>query len=493
MKVPILFLIFDRKAVSVEAFEIIREYQPKQLFIAADGPRENKAGETERCEETRTAVLEMIDWDCDVKTLFRNENLGCATAVSSAINWFFENVEYGCIIEDDVVVSLDFFRMCEQLLPKYENDDRIAMITAQCLAPENKYNTSEYTFSNSTLIWGWASWRRGWALMDMSMSRWPQTTLFDLIKAFGVFQGLMYRYYYWGDAYKKISAGQKYNSWATRWKFNLMSHGKLCLVPKVNLSKNIGCTGVGGAHYESTDIDPYAHLKIGSINWPLATPSAVALDKSMQKYERCDFLRIRKLGMIKKIKRIFGGGENHNIVIGRSCFIHRIRGIANWVRSFIRFKIRQRWIKTKGMTRIHSSVHLNAPHKIMSFGHHVQLGPHCHISADIHFGNYVLCAAHVSFIGKNEHSYNYPGLPVWESPRGEDAPTIIGNDVWIGHGAIIMGGVRIGDGAIIAAGSVVTKDVPDMAIVGGNPAKIIKSRFESETGQKTHYEFIKAL
>lgn len=186
-------------------------------------------------------------------------------------------------------------------------------------------------------------------------------------------------------------------------------------------------------------------------------------------------------------------GEIGNISVGLSLTIHRLRGIANWMRSFVRFKIRQRWIKTNGMTRIHSSVHLNAPNKIMTFGHHVQLGPHCHVSADVHFGNYVLCAANVSFIGKNEHSYDIPGLSVWESPRGHDEPTIVGNDVWIGHGAIIMGGVKIGNGAVIAAGSVVTKDVPEMVIVGGNPAKFIKERFSTDQAINLHKKYVVGL
>ena len=188
---------------------------------------------------------------------------------------------------------------------------------------------------------------------------------------------------------------------------------------------------------------------------------------------------------------------NHNITnnkpVGRSNLTYQIRSAANWLRSFWRFRIRQRWIKTNGMTRIHGTVHLNAPNKIMTFGHHVQLGPHCHVSADIHFGNYVLCAGHVSFVGRNEHSYNFAGTPVWESPRGIDAPTEIGNDVWIGHGAIILGGVKIGDGAIIAAGSVVTKDVPSMTIVGGNPAKVIKKRFDTPEEEKTHLASLNKL
>lgn len=185
--------------------------------------------------------------------------------------------------------------------------------------------------------------------------------------------------------------------------------------------------------------------------------------------------------------------EDHNIVIGRSIFVHKLRGLANWTRSFIRFKIRQRWIKTNGMTRIHNTVHLNAPNKIMKFGHHVQLGPHCHVSADIVFGNYVLCAANVSFIGKNEHSYQYEGKSIWESPRGADKITKVGNDVWIGHGAIITGGVEIGNGSIIAAGSVVTKDVPPMSIVGGNPAKVIKPRFELPKQIEKHQQYLNSI
>lgn len=144
------------------------------------------------------------------------------------------------------------------------------------------------------------------------------------------------------------------------------------------------------------------------------------------------------------------------------------------------------------MTRIHGTVHLSAPNKIMTFGNNVQLGPHCHVSTDIHFGNDVLCAAQVSFIGKNEHLYSVAGTSVWNSPRGKDTPTVVGNDVWIGHGAVIMGGVNIGDGAVIAAGSVVTRDVPSMTIVGGNPAKVIKNRFDNEADTSKHSQFLQS-
>lgn len=65
---PILFLIFNRPETTRRVFDRIREIQPKKLYVAADGPRAHKAGETERCEQTR-AIIQQIDWPYKVKTL----------------------------------------------------------------------------------------------------------------------------------------------------------------------------------------------------------------------------------------------------------------------------------------------------------------------------------------------------------------------------------------------------------------------------------------
>lgn len=183
-----------------------------------------------------------------------------------------------------------------------------------------------------------------------------------------------------------------------------------------------------------------------------------------------------------------------NSVPGRSRVVLRLRSLANGMRSFIRFRLLQPWIIAGGMTRIGRHVQLNAPHRKIIFGNRVQLGPHCHVSCDIRFGNSVLCAAHVSFIGRREHTFDRAGCTVWDSPRGnDDEMTVIGNDVWIGHGAVILGGVSIGDGAVIAAGAVVTRDVPAMTIVGGNPASVIRGRFSSSVDEERHRNYLETL
>lgn len=180
----------------------------------------------------------------------------------------------------------------------------------------------------------------------------------------------------------------------------------------------------------------------------------------------------------------------NNIVPGHSKAIIVLRRIANVIRSWFMLTIKYRWIKCDGFLRIPVKTKIWSPHKEVTFGHHVQFGANCMIQCDIEFGNYVLVASNVSFVGKDDHLFDKVGTPIWNSGRGDSYKTHIGNDVWIGHGAIIMGGVTIGDGAIIAAGSVVTKDIPPCVIVGGNPAKLIKNRFSNPEEICNHLKIV---
>lgn len=166
-----------------------------------------------------------------------------------------------------------------------------------------------------------------------------------------------------------------------------------------------------------------------------------------------------------------------NIRPGRSLFQHKIRQPFNWVRTKVVIFTKARYAKVNGFLRIPFSTQIWSPNKRISFGHRVQFGKNCIINCDIMLGNSVLIAQNVSFIGKDDHTYSRLGYYIWDNPRGDNYETIVEDDVWIGHGAIIVAGVKINKGAIIAAGSVVVNDVEPYGIVGGNPAKLIKYRF----------------
>src|SRR5688572_20906804 len=101
---PVLFLVFNRPDTTARAFEAIRSARPARLYVAADGPRVGRAGEAERCAEARR-IATAADWPCEIRTLFRDRNLGCRLGVSTAIDWFFEHEQEGIILEDDCVPS----------------------------------------------------------------------------------------------------------------------------------------------------------------------------------------------------------------------------------------------------------------------------------------------------------------------------------------------------------------------------------------------------
>ena len=173
LKTPILFLIFNRLDTTRRVFEEIRKQKPRQLFVASDGPRVNKDGEREIVEKTRKLVLDNIDWECEVKTLFRGENLGCKIAVSSAIDWFFENIEEGIILEDDCLPAQSFFGYCEELLEKFREDGRISVISGDNFQFGWRNTSDSYYFSKNCHIWGWATWRRAWERYDVEMKTYP--------------------------------------------------------------------------------------------------------------------------------------------------------------------------------------------------------------------------------------------------------------------------------------------------------------------------------
>ncbi len=159
--VPVLFIVFNRLDLTKQVFSRIKQIKPKKLFIAADGPRLNNAEDKIKCEQVRQYLVANIDWSCELKTLFREENFGCAKACAGAIDWFFSQVEEGVVIEDDCLIDLSFFRFCAEMLEKYRNDKRIMQITSTYFGEPflNKYS---YYFSRIASVGAWASWRRAW-------------------------------------------------------------------------------------------------------------------------------------------------------------------------------------------------------------------------------------------------------------------------------------------------------------------------------------------
>ncbi len=235
MRSPVLFLIFNRPYTAERVFEEIRKARPPRLYVAADGPRPDRPQERELCELTR-AVIANVDWDCEVKTLFREKNLGCGVAVYQAISWFFENETEGIILEDDILPHPDFFPFCDELLERYRNDDRVAMIGGHNVFYPKIDRESSYGFMSISHIWGWATWRRAWNRYDYNLERYSRRDFVTALK--NTFPDIRQRLY-WKRIYDMMKS-RKIDTWDYQWSIGIITTNSLSVVPYVNLTKNIG-------------------------------------------------------------------------------------------------------------------------------------------------------------------------------------------------------------------------------------------------------------
>lgn len=243
MKSSVLFLIFNRPDSTQRVFEAIREAKPPKLYVSADGPRLNVEGEEKKCDDTRK-IIEMVDWDCQVKTYFRKQNQGCKIAVSSGIDWFFEQEEEGIILEDDCLPNQSFFSFCDNLLEHYRNDNRIGHISGNNFQDGLIRDKGSYYFSKFAHIWGWATWRRAWKAYDVNFTDYPafiSSNQFSNI-GFSKKEEAFFR--------KKITLINDgvMNTWDFQWLFTLWHQHMLSITPQVNLVSNIGFGDVNATH-----------------------------------------------------------------------------------------------------------------------------------------------------------------------------------------------------------------------------------------------------
>ncbi|MBO4662310.1 MAG: acyltransferase [Bacteroidaceae bacterium] len=181
--------------------------------------------------------------------------------------------------------------------------------------------------------------------------------------------------------------------------------------------------------------------------------------------------------------------DYHNMPAKTGKVLFALRYFFNRARTWYYFNIKYPWVRYSGFVRVMPHCHIINREIIL--GKNVQFGRGTWIITDIRVGNDVLVAGNVVFAGRNDHQFSIPGTTMWDAPRGIDKPIIIGNDVWIGSNSLVLGGVEIGDGAIVAAGSVVVKDIPPFEIWGGNPARKIRERFSPDE-RKIHEDYLKS-
>lgn len=275
--VPVLLIVFNRPDTTFKVFEQIKKCKPSKFFISADGPREGVAKDKEKCNQVRE-IIGQVDWNCEVKTLLSEHNLGCKIAVSSAIDWFFKSEEKGIILEDDTLPHPTFFRFCEELLEYYKDNKRIMMISGDNFQFGRTFMEYSYYFSSYTHIWGWATWRRAWNYYDVDMKLWPKIRDGRLL--FNILDNKK-EVSYWKNIFEMVYKGGK-NTWDYQWLFSCWLQSGLTIVPRVNLVSNIGF-GEMSAHTKEKSI--LANLESKEIIFPLLHPPYVSRNVIADKFD----------------------------------------------------------------------------------------------------------------------------------------------------------------------------------------------------------------
>ena len=276
LQTAILFLVFNRPDTTKQVFETIRQAKPPRLYVAADGPRANREGEAARAAQVRQ-ISTAVDWPCEVKTLFRNENLGCKNAVSSGIDWFFQNEEKGIILEDDCLPSLEFFTFCETLLNLYITDERVWVVTGNNFQKGQYRGESAYYFSRYNHVWGWATWRRAWTKRDMDINFWPSWKKSNEYRGF--FKDKVEKRY-WTSIFKRTYKNE-IDTWDYSWTATVWFHGGLTATPNANLVSNIGF-GADSTHTSMID-SPLAAIETSKLG-EITHPNLVVCDEAADRY-----------------------------------------------------------------------------------------------------------------------------------------------------------------------------------------------------------------
>jgi hypothetical protein len=271
MRAPVALILFRRPDRTRRVFERIREARPERLFLIADGPRSGNTDDARGCDQAR-AVVERVDWRCDVVRDYADENLGLKRRIPTGLDRVFDQVTDAIVLEDDCLPHPTFFAYCEELLERYRDDERVVHISGSQLLPDRPEATA-YHFSRYVHIWGWATWRRAWRLFDLELTDWHAASETEReARLRSMFETESERRY-WGHVWDHSG---EIDNWDAQWSYVPLSRGLLAANANRNLISNVGF----GEDATTATGDPLSIARRGleAMPFPLRHPAEVRRD-----------------------------------------------------------------------------------------------------------------------------------------------------------------------------------------------------------------------
>ena len=281
MQTGVAVILFNRPDLTEQVFRAVAAARPRRLFLIADGPRPDHAEDSARCARAR-AVVEQVDWECDVRRNYSDVNLGCGLRPATGISWVFEHVDAAIILEDDCVPHPTFFPYCEELLERFRDDPRVMLIAGHnpyTFAPSVS-RAHSYRFSRMVDTWGWATWARAWMHHDMGVERWPERRRQMLLQEVSDHPCFLAELTAALDAASAKNGNVDY--WDYQWAFALWAQAGLAVAPTVNLVSNRGFRD-DATHTRDPD-DRYANSTVSPMECPLRHPPFTVCDVEADRY-----------------------------------------------------------------------------------------------------------------------------------------------------------------------------------------------------------------
>ena len=272
MDTAVLLITFNRPQYTAQVLAALKKAGVKRLYVFKDGPRPFNEDD-KKASLVVERLVDSIDWPCNVKTNYMNNNLGCGWGPYSAISWAFKNEERLIILEDDVVPSTAFFGYMDYVLKKYRDDSRVNFVSGWCSSPgDDVFKEQDYTFTEYAPTLGWGTWKRVWDNFSLN-EKYSLKPLFRkggftnqfATKEENAYQNTRYKI-------RKNPLGESFHSWDYQFYVYCRINGALGIVPSKSLIQYVGMEGThhtDDSFFEVRATDDYAIVH---------EPAAVALD-----------------------------------------------------------------------------------------------------------------------------------------------------------------------------------------------------------------------
>jgi len=503
---PIVLFVYNRPwhtQQTVEALQKNHLAAESELFIFADGAKSEN--DLPKVTEVRQYIHSITGFK-NIEIRESEKNKGLADSIIAGVTEIVNKYGKIIVLEDDLITSPWFLKYMNDGLLDYQNEQNVYSVNGY-MVPIKFEQIDTFLNPLGTCSWGWATWANKWKIFK-----------YEIPEKEYIYKNKFLRNRFNLADYNYTAMLNNINSWAIRWYFAVFLHNGLGLFPTKSLVLNVGFDGTGTNYITNHDIlqsiyqneikinkkynidfEAYDKLLEYFTNKEFPRKNEIVVQKFSVKNRISNFFKRRLKTIILKLLDYDQISQNldckiidTNIKELSITYCDKIVKKADSSRFYFQAYV-YNFQSNKNNIVIGANTHIRGELLIFAYGGKISIGNNCYIGENskiwsgenVIIGNNVLISHNVNIIDSNSHEIDYNerakgfqhiismGHPK-EKGAIETLPIIINNNVWINFNSIILKGVTIGEGAIIAAGSVVTKDVPAWTVVAGNPAKIIK-------------------